>query len=154
MPNYEDYRRAKEQRRHEEEFKEEMNDFFEDMFGDYRFPEPEPKRYDPNDDSKQNFLLGLLGPVTKQGATQEELDAFEEQQALLQEQELEKDIAAGLYPNHPLSRMTKAQRREQYRRDAIDREQARWERNYEAQRKAKKRAARRQARDEGGRFAS
>jgi hypothetical protein len=153
MPNYEDYKRAKEERRMEEEYREEAWDFFEDLFGESA-PEPEPKKFDPNETgSMQNFMLGLTAGLTMPsgkyvGGTQEEIGAFEEQQAVLREQAIERDIRAGMYDGTELGRMTRAQRQEQYRRNAIDRKQARWERNYEAEQKAKKRAARKQARDE------
>jgi hypothetical protein len=158
MPSAKDFREAREQRRAEEEYRAMSSEFFEDMFGDYSPLQPEPQRFDPNKtDDRTNFMLGVLGPHIdaaaegKEGgsadfeALQEEQDAFLEQQAVLREQEMENHIRAGLYAGSPLARMTQAERAEMYRRNAIDREQARYERDYAAKQRAKRRQQEREA---------
>jgi hypothetical protein len=147
-PDYEEIERLREQRKAEQRYRQEMRWFGEDIG---LIPEeeykPEPKKFDPNDTSKQNFMIGLLaGAPTSDGAThgtQQEIDDFLEQQAVLQEQAMERDIRSGLYQGSPLARMTQAQRQEMYRQNAIDREQARWERDQEAKQRAKRREQRR-----------
>jgi len=145
MPSARDIKAARERRRDEEEYKALLGEFAEDLFGADDHPQPEPHKFDPKKaDDKQNFMLGLLGPAT--GATQEEQDAFEEQQALLQEQEVERDIQAGMYAGTELGLMTKAQRQELYRQSALVRQQARDDRDYEAKQKAKRREKAREER--------
>jgi len=142
MPNWKDVQEVQEQRRVEAQYEQQMREFGEDLGlireEDY---EPEPQRYDPEDPSKQNFVLGLLGDKT--GGTQSELDAFAEQQALLREEAMERDIVSGLYDGSPLAQMTAEERQAMYRQRAKDREQTRWEREKEAKERAKRRAARR-----------
>jgi hypothetical protein len=165
MVDWKNVKEEREQQRYKEAYRREMRYFAEDIFGEPA-PEPEQQTYDASKpaDDKQNFMLGLLGPsidaarvmkAQRDGTTvdsaqmqaelQAEQDAFEEQQALEQEKRLELDIRGGLYKHTELGQMTQAQRQEMYRRAAIDREQARYERDYAAKQRAKRRQKEREA---------
>jgi hypothetical protein len=157
MPNWKDIKEAREERRQEEAYKREMRYMAEDLFGDPAEQQPEPQRFDGRKKDMQNFMLGILGPSidaaaeakesgsTDAAALQKEQDAFLEQQAVLQEQRMERDIQAGLYQGSPLAQMTVGERQEMYRQNAAAREQERWERDQAAKQRVKRRQAEREA---------